>query len=268
MHYIVMDLEFNQAFPFKTGKKAEPVPECPFEIIQIGAVKLNEAFEKLDTFNIMVSPKLYPRLHPFVEKITGITQENLKNQPSFPEAYQAFLQFIGNEPSILCSWGEDDIKSLFRNIFYYDLDMDTLTDSYLNIQSYASAYLNHEAGRAIGLKNAVAELGLPETAPFHNALHDAVYTAEIFRIVHPEQIIPKIFEPLTMLAKKPRSARTDLHALFSCIEEKLERKLTEDEKKLAKTAYALGRNHAFDSLPPAKKGKKANSLPKSRSSDV
>ena len=42
MNYIVLDLEFNQAFPFKSGKKVEPNPECPFEIIQIGAVKLNE----------------------------------------------------------------------------------------------------------------------------------------------------------------------------------------------------------------------------------
>ena len=38
MNYIVLDLEFNQAFPFKSGKKVEPNPECPFEIIQIGAV--------------------------------------------------------------------------------------------------------------------------------------------------------------------------------------------------------------------------------------
>ena len=56
MNYIVLDLEFNQAFPFKSGKKVEPNPECPFEIIQIGAVKLNERFEQLDSFNCMISP--------------------------------------------------------------------------------------------------------------------------------------------------------------------------------------------------------------------
>ena len=55
MNYIVLDLEFNQAFPFKSGKKVEPNPECPFEIIQIGAVKLNERFEQLDSFNCMIS---------------------------------------------------------------------------------------------------------------------------------------------------------------------------------------------------------------------
>ena len=31
MNYIVLDLEFNQAFPFKSGKKVEPNPECPFD---------------------------------------------------------------------------------------------------------------------------------------------------------------------------------------------------------------------------------------------
>lgn len=83
MNYIVLDLEFNQAFPFKSGKKVEPNPECPFEIIQIGAVKLNEHFEQLDSFNCMISPQIYPRLHPFVEKITGIRPKMLAGQPIF-----------------------------------------------------------------------------------------------------------------------------------------------------------------------------------------
>ena len=110
MNYIVLDLEFNQAFPFKSGKKVEPNPECPFEIIQIGAVKLNEHFEQLDSFNCMISPQIYPRLHPFVEKITGIRPKMLAGQPHFPEAYQAFLTFIGKKPAVLCAWGGDDIN--------------------------------------------------------------------------------------------------------------------------------------------------------------
>lgn len=255
MVYIVLDLEFNQSFPFKTGKKVEPNPECPFEIIQIGAVKLNEAFEQIDTFDIMIRPQLYPRLHPFVEKITGIKQEQLKDKPSFPEAYQAFLKFIGKASAILCTWGGDDIKSLFRNIYYHNLDADRLTDQFLNIQPFASAYLNHEAGKAIGLKNAVVELGLPEGDSYHNALHDAVYTANIFRIVHPEIIKPDTFQPLTMLAKKPKRLRTNVKSLLMYVEEKLDRTLTEEEKSLVKMAYMLGRNHTFDAAFPVKKKK-------------
>ena len=44
MNYIVLDLEFNQPYNFKTGKRSPLVAECPFEIIQIGAVKLDENF--------------------------------------------------------------------------------------------------------------------------------------------------------------------------------------------------------------------------------
>ena len=155
MNYIVLDLEFNQSFPFKNGRKVEPNPECPFEIIQIGAVKLNDQFEQVDTFNAMIRPQIYPRLHPFVEKITGIHAEMLADKPDFKSAYEGFLKFIGNEPAILCTWGGDDIKSLFRNILFYNLNADAVTDQYLNVQPFAAQYLNHEAGKAIGLKNAV-----------------------------------------------------------------------------------------------------------------
>lgn len=254
MVYIVLDLEFNQAFPFKAGKKAEPNPECPFEIIQIGAVKLNDALEQVDTFNAMIRPQIYPRLHPFVEKITKIRPEQLAGQPSFSEVYPAFLKFIGNEEAVLCTWGGDDVKSLFRNIYFHDLDAEALTDQFLNIQPFASAYLNHEAGKAIGLKNAVMELGIPEDSSYHDALNDAVYTAKIFQIVRPEKIVPDTFQPLTMLAKKPpKRIRTNMKALFAHMEEKLEKELTEDEKTIIRTAYLLGRDHAFDFTPQHKK---------------
>lgn len=246
MVYIVLDLEFNQAFPFPKGKKTEPNPECPFEIIQIGAVKLNADFQQIDTFNFMIRPQLYPRLHPFVEKITGITAKRLKNQPLFPEAYTAFLQFIGSEPAVLCTWGADDIKSLYRNIYYHNLDADAMTNQFFNIQPLAAAFLKHESGKAIGLKNAVEELGLPQDDAFHDALNDAAYTAKIFRIVHPEEIHPNTFQPLTMLAKKAKPSRTNIKALLTYAEKKLERSLSEEEKKLVKMAYALGKKHTFE----------------------
>ena len=253
MNYIVLDLEFNQSFPFKNGRKVEPNPECPFEIIQIGAVKLNDKFEHVDTFDAMIRPQIYPRLHPFVEKITGIHAEMLADKPGFKSAYEGFLKFIGNEPAILCTWGGDDIKSLFRNILFYDLNADALTDQYLNVQPFAAQYLNHEAGKAIGLKNAVEALGIPEGDTFHNALNDAVYTAKIFAITHPAEIKAETFNPLTMLAKKPKKLRTNVKSLLMYVEEKMEKELTESEKELVKMAYMLGRNHTFDATPAARR---------------
>ncbi len=257
MNYIVLDLEFNQSFPFKTGEAVAPVPECPFEIIQIGAVKLNDSFQQIDSFSVMIQPQLYTRLHPFVEKITGITEEQLKNQPIFSEAFKKFISFIGEKDAILCTWGTDDIKSLFRNILYYKLDTKSITNQYLNVQKYASTYLKYEDGKAIGLKNAVTELNLTIDLRFHDALFDAIYTAKVFEIVHPEEIIPSVFKPTALLIRTPKAPRTNTAALIRHIADLTERELTAEEKKMIKIAYFLGRAHTFDA-PGLTKEKKKN----------
>ena len=77
MEYIVFDLEFNQGFDRKLNKTVSN-EKCPFEIIQIGAVKLDYNFNIIDTFNTFVKPNIYKDIHPFIKKMTGITNEDVK----------------------------------------------------------------------------------------------------------------------------------------------------------------------------------------------
>ena len=56
MDYIVFDLEWNQS---SDGQEKE-IKEIPFEIIEIGAVKLDENFQLKDRFNHLIKPKVYP----------------------------------------------------------------------------------------------------------------------------------------------------------------------------------------------------------------
>lgn len=260
MNYIILDLEFNQAFPFKNGKKYDPNPECPFEIIQIGAVKLDKNMKQIGTYDSYIKPQIYPRLHPFVGKITKIAEETLQNQPKFPQVYEEFLAFIGEGNAVLCTWGSDDIKSLFRNILFYKQDSNAITHKHLNIQNLASKHLNYEAGNAIGLKNAAMLLNIPLSLDFHDALSDAIYTARIFEIVRPEQLDLMTFIPSTMLVKKEKQPRLSTRALTKHIEDVLQKKLTPEEKKLVKMAYVLGQSHAFDVTFPSIGKKKKEAL--------
>lgn len=246
MNYIVLDLEFNQPFQFKSGSRTELNPECPFEIIQIGAIKLDGDFKELGSFDFMIKPQIYTRLHPFVEKITGITIEQLSGCQNFQQAFEAFVDFIGDEESVLCSWGVDDIKSLFKNILYYNLNVNMLTDQYINVQSFATSFLNYEQGKTIGLKNAVNLLELPEETEFHNALNDADYTAKIFRIVHPEKVETNTFQVMDLLKKKEPKKRLNTRALIAHFQTFAQRELTEEEISMLKSAYKLGRNETFD----------------------
>ena len=55
MNYIVFDLEWNQ----NPDGRRHPDSRLPFEIIEIGAVKLNEKREIVDIFQCLIKPKVY-----------------------------------------------------------------------------------------------------------------------------------------------------------------------------------------------------------------
>ncbi len=249
MNYIVFDLEFNQSFDFKIGASARSNPQCPFEIIQIGAVKLNSDFDKVGEFNYYIKPVIYKRLHPYVEKITGIKQSDLNSGFSFTEAFSNFCSFMDSKEDILCSWGSDDIKSLYRNVKYHNISSSKIPDRYINIQGYATSYLKYEPGKAIGLRNAVELLNLDIASDFHNALNDAAYTAEIFRIVRPDILISDRFKPSDIKCpKKNKDNQKGINtkSLFKYFSQSLERELSAEEKAIIKTAYKFGRNNSYD----------------------
>jgi len=194
--YIVLDLEFNQPFDFINNTKGVPDKRCPFEIIQIGAVKLDDNFNKLDSFNMLIKPQIYKKMHPHVQKITGFTDDSFENCRTFSEVYSDFAKFMANSQNaapILCTWGNSDISALYKNLKYYSVIKSPIIIKYVDVQDIATKYLNYKKGGAIGLKNAVDMLGIKTSEFYHNAYYDALYTAEVFRIVKSEKISLKIF---------------------------------------------------------------------------
>ncbi len=189
----VLDFEFNQAFDFGCDS-VEPNPACRFEIIQIGAVKLNDSYDITDEFSINIKPKLYKRIHPYVEKITGLTNEDFVNSPDFNTAYAQFREFMGNDIT-LGTWGFSDVKALFRNITFNNLAKPPVIINYVDIQRLATQYLKYSKGGNIGLKNAVEafNIEIDESKHFHNAFSDAYYTAQVLRKIKPDKLPVKIF---------------------------------------------------------------------------
>ena len=180
MSYAVLDLEFNQSFNFNDGNEYMPNPKCRFEIIQIGAVKLDNNFNITNELEITIKPQIYKRLHPIVEKITGLEQKDFKRKKTFPIAYEKLLKFL-HKDDILCFWGPGDIKALYRNIIFYNLPHYNIQPRFINIQRAAGKFLEHPASTAIGLENAITTLGINTNLPFHNALNDAKYTAFVLQ---------------------------------------------------------------------------------------
>lgn len=241
MEYIVFDLEFNQGFDRKLNKTISD-EKCPFEIIQIGAVKLNSNLDMIDTFNTFVKPNIYKEIHPFIKKMTNINNEDVKNAPSFCEAFDMFNNFIGGEKNILCVWGNGDLKELYRNIKYYNLSTDNLSSNYINVQHHASIYFNNPTGKSIGLQNAITLLELNQDKSYHNALNDAYYTSLVFKNIFNNSIeIKKYNFNNDDNNKSVTKRKVNYDNIFNEFKKILNRDLNKEEKKIIHLAYKMGR---------------------------
>lgn len=180
MHYIVLDLEWNQPLSYNSSAFRAVGGRLLFELIQIGAVKLNEKLEIVDTFNQLIQPTHYVKLHPRIKRITGITQEELCDAPQFAEAAGRFHGWCGEDAALL-TWGCDDISVLQQNLDFFECGHLPFPKFY-DIQQLYGRLMGDTKNRA-GLKSAMEhfEIAPEENLPFHNALNDAYYTAKVFQ---------------------------------------------------------------------------------------
>ncbi len=86
MQYVVLDLEWNQAMSSKSPIYNRLPIHLRGEIIQIGAVKLNEDMTPGQEFQIDVKPVYFRKMHYKVKKLTGIDSERLSDACGFKEA--------------------------------------------------------------------------------------------------------------------------------------------------------------------------------------
>ncbi len=247
MNYIVMDFEYNQPFAFKDSPDAKPVEGCPNEIIQIGAVKLNSKLDIVSYKDYLIKPTLYHRVHPYVKKITGISTSMLQQQRTFVEIYGELVEFMESSRNILCVWGGNDIKEFCRNILFYNLSGNGVPKRFVNVQTLAGKHLNQPSGKDIGLKNAVTELGLQMELEFHSALNDALYTAEVFKVVNRENMQINSFK-LSQFKGNKKVIEKPLNTglLFEAVEKEVGRKLTKRERTLFKKVYNMGKAQIFN----------------------
>lgn len=179
MNYIVLDLEWNQS---NTGLEEE-VARLPVEVIEIGAVKLNDRFVMIDKFSQLVKPEVYHEIHQITGELIHLQMQELEGGKPFPEAAEAFLSWCGAGEYMFCTWGSMDLTELQRNMEFYN--MTPLSDgpiAFLDVQKLFS--LGFEDGKSRkALEYGVDKLEIKKDVPFHRAYSDAYYTAEILKLV-------------------------------------------------------------------------------------
>lgn len=183
MNYIVLDLEWNQS---NTGKE-DAVANLPFEIIEIGAIKLNDECVMISEFSELVKPQVYREMHHITSKLIHMQMEELERGELFPEVMERFLEWCGEEEYIFCTWGSLDLVELQRNMKFYD--MTPLSEGpipFLDVQKlFSIAYEDRKTRRA--LEYGIDYLSIEKDIPFHRAFSDAYYTAKVLSCIIEEK---------------------------------------------------------------------------------
>lgn len=222
MNYIVFDLEWNQS----PGGKSRSNEQLPFEIIEIGAVKLDENRKKVSEFQTLVKPQVYHWIHDSIHDVIHVDYKELMKGIPFARAVQEFLDWCGEDP-VFCTWGMQDLMELQRNMRYYGL-LELLPGPvpYYDVQKLFSWFHEHGKLRR-SLEYAIDCMGIRKEKNFHRALEDAEYTAEVFAELDQEKILPyysiDTYQP-------PRTKKSELYVSYPTYDKYVSRVFHDREK--------------------------------------
>lgn len=183
MHFIVADLEWNGAY----SKKAHGYFN---EIIEIGAVKLNESMEQTDTFHALIKPVVSRKLSDIVTGLTSITQEELDGGETFSGAVSRLRRWIGREEAVFLTWSTTDLLVLMENCrYFFGSDRIPFMRRYADLQLYCQMRTGAGTAQQMGLAKACERLGISgEDMDSHRALDDSIMTG---------RVLAKVYEPVS-----------------------------------------------------------------------
>lgn len=222
MNYIIFDLEWNQSI----NREIEN-PRIPFEIIEIGAVKLDSRLKYIDSYSSIIKPRLYKRLQPHIKSILNYDEQTLKKGKPFDMVCRDFLKWCG-EDFIFGTWGNMDISYLQNNMDYYYMNPYDKPIRYYNVQQIYADLIEQNSSVMAKLEKAVSDMKIPVDRPFHSAVNDAYYTAMVLKKINPKDLSDRYSYDLY---NNPKEKDDELISYHKTYMEHISREF--DDKKLA-----------------------------------
>ncbi len=190
MHYIIMDLEWNNTY-------ARRIKGFINEVIEVGAVMLDDNLDFVDEFSCVVRSQIGKKLRGNVKRLTHITNDEVKNGEPFTKVMSEFKRWVGDEENVILTWGDGDIRVLIENYRYLN-GIQTLPflTNYMDIQQYFQIKKEIPKAKQIGLAAAAELVGVDiEFLSHHRALDDSIITAECLRrVFDPQDFFDRVVE--------------------------------------------------------------------------
>ncbi len=173
--YICVDLEMTE---FTWSQKAF-IPGANGEVIQFGAVMLDENYNLLSKFSSYVKPA-FSSVTDRINKITGISSSNLEGADDFITVLDKFSYWRGCGDITTFCWSKSDYNQLWSELEVkgkHRRDLFEVLHDFVDLQRIFGKLLSSRT--AVGLEPAMRLLQMDFKGQVHSALSDSYNTARI-----------------------------------------------------------------------------------------
>jgi len=150
------------------------------EIIQFGAVLLDEKYKILDGFNRYVKPRL-GELDEFITELTGITEDKLKDASGLEEVLEDFAAWIPDGEISMVSWSKNDKRQISLEMKKKEIENPKIKEClrhWIDCQKIFAEKVG--TIRCYSLSDAVASCGIELVGQEHDGYYDAYNTGLLF----------------------------------------------------------------------------------------
>lgn len=179
MNYLVIDLEMCKVPKHYRSKKYKYANE----IIQVGAVLLDEEYEVIGKINQYVHPE-YGVIDHFISNLTGIQNSQVKHAPCLKDVLIHMVNWLGEREYKVYAWSDSDYSQLQHEIVSKEI-VDEKIENFMKAErwiDYQEEFgMRFEFSRAISLEEALMYCDIDVDGRLHDGLDDAANTAKLIK---------------------------------------------------------------------------------------
>jgi inhibitor of KinA sporulation pathway (predicted exonuclease) len=177
-NYIILDIESTcwDKYDYNNSHNVS-------EIIEIGAVKLNENLEMIGEFDEFIKPQIHPILSDFCTNLTSINQEQIDSAQGFYDVMDKFVMWVFKNSGDIKfgSWGFYDKKKILNECEHKRLKSSIFMSSFAkNHISIKHQFADIHNMPPCGMGEALNMLNIPLTGTHHRGIDDAKNIFKIF----------------------------------------------------------------------------------------
>lgn len=178
---IFIDLEMNTTDTRLVRRK-----KLKNEVIEIGAVRMDDALHPLDRFRIFVRPQYNGVIERKIDKLTGISNGAVSDAVSLPEALDALEAWCGSDGYEIYAWSTSDLCQLRKECGFKGIDS-VFLDEMVQWHDFQEDFRQMLGEKNIlSLSNAMHRAGLEPEGSLHDASWDAYNSARLMETAYSE----------------------------------------------------------------------------------